>query len=59
MRSIQESEVGVVGNSATMSCKATYVEHVNSNTPTVINWYRYGAPDTPLAGSTQTEVIVT
>ncbi|KAL5269701.1 hypothetical protein ACHWQZ_G003234 [Mnemiopsis leidyi] len=55
MRSIQESEVGVVGNSATMSCKATYVEHVNSNTPTVINWYRYGAPDTPLAGSTQTE----
>ena len=56
MRSIDETAVGVVGNSVSMTCKATYVKHVFPSTPTVINWYRYEDPDTPLAGLTQTEV---
>ncbi|XP_063684716.1 hemicentin-1-like isoform X2 [Bolinopsis microptera] len=52
MRSIEESAVGVVGNSVSMSCAATYVENVYPGTKTTINWYRYEAPDIPLAGST-------
>ena len=58
MRSIEESAVGVVGNSVSMSCAATYVENVYPGTKTTINWYRYEAPDIPLAGSTmESEVI--